>query len=62
MTAAQEIEQLQAGVAYYRDKVALMRAKLYRSGTGSNARLEALERELERAQQRLRDAQLRAKP
>jgi hypothetical protein len=56
------IEQLQAEADYYRDRVALLRAKLYRSGVGSNARLQALERELERAQQRLRDERLRAKP
>jgi hypothetical protein len=57
-----DIEQLRAEADYYRDRVALLRAKLYRWGVGSNARLQALERELELAQQRLRDAQLRAKP
>jgi hypothetical protein len=62
VSSRSEIEQLQAEADYYHDRVALLRAKLYRWGVGSNARLQALERELERAQQRLRDARLRAKP
>ncbi|MDQ6820503.1 MAG: hypothetical protein M3076_09260 [Actinomycetota bacterium] len=55
MTSLREIEALQADARYYRDRVALLRAKLYRSGTGSSGRLLELERELERAEQRLRD-------
>jgi hypothetical protein len=51
-----QIEQAQAEASYYRDRVALLRAKLYRWGLGTNARLEQLERELERAEQRLRAA------
>jgi predicted nucleic acid-binding Zn-ribbon protein len=51
-----EVEQLRTEVNYCRDRVALLRAKLYRWGLGTNARLQQLERELERAQQRLRDA------
>jgi hypothetical protein len=47
---------MQADVDYYRDRAALLRAKLYRWGLGTNARLQELERELERARQRLRDA------
>jgi hypothetical protein len=62
VSSRNEIEQLQVEADYYRDRVALLRAKLYRSGVGSNARLQALERELERAQQRLRDERLRAEP
>jgi hypothetical protein len=54
-------EQLRAEADYCRDRVALLRAKLYRWGVGGNARLEELERELERAEQRLRDA-VSAKP
>jgi hypothetical protein len=57
-----ELEQLQADADYYHDRVALLRAKLYRWGLGSTPRLKALERELELAQQRLRDARLGAKP
>ena len=48
------MERLQAEVSYYHDRAALLRAKLYRWGQGSNPRLKELERELERAQQRLR--------
>jgi hypothetical protein len=57
-----EIDELQAIATYYRDRVALLRAKLYRGGIGSSARLQALERELDRAQKRLRDAQRRPGP
>jgi hypothetical protein len=55
-----EIEQLQADVSFYRDRVSLLRAKLYRWGVGSNARLQELERELERAEERLQNERLRA--
>lgn len=47
-------EQLRADVDYYRDRVALLRAKRYRWGLGKNAHLQELERELELAEQRLR--------
>ena len=60
--SSRQTEQLQAEVNYYRDRVALLRAKLYRWGVGSNARLQQLERELERAEQRLRDARLHSEP
>jgi hypothetical protein len=56
-----EVEQLQADVDYYRDRAALLRAKLYRWGLGTNARLQSLERDLARARQRLRDARGSAK-
>jgi hypothetical protein len=62
VSSRNEIEQLEAEADYYHDRAALLRAKLYGLGLGSNARLQALERELERAQQRLRDARLRVKP
>lgn len=62
MSSRKQIEQLQADADYYHDRVALLRAKRYRWGLGSNARLKALERALERAQTRLRDARLSAKP
>jgi hypothetical protein len=57
--SSREVEQLQAEAAYARDRVALMRAKLYRWGIGTNGRLQELERELEVAEQRLRDERLR---
>ena len=62
MSSRNEIDRLQAEVNYYRDRVALLRAKLYRWGLGTNPRLQELERELERAKQRLRDVRVRAKP
>jgi hypothetical protein len=55
-----ELEQLQAEADYYHDRVALLRAKLYRWGLASTPRLKLLERQLERAQQRLHDAQASA--
>jgi hypothetical protein len=49
VSSSKTIEELQAEANYYHDRVALLRAKLYRWGPGSNARLHSLERELERA-------------
>ena len=62
MSASDHIHQLQAEADYYRDRVSLMRAKLYRLGLGSTPRLQALERDLQRAQERLRHAQLQSQP
>lgn len=62
MSFRDEIDQLEAEAGYYRGRVALLRAKLYRLGVGSNARLQALERDLESAQRRLRNARLRGRP
>jgi hypothetical protein len=59
--SANRLEQLQAEVDYYRDRTALLRAKLYRWGLGTNPRLQTLERELDRAEQRLRDAHVHPK-
>jgi hypothetical protein len=56
VSSAGEIELLRAEARYYRDRVAVLRAKLYRWGLGSSSRLRELERELARAQRRLRDA------
>ncbi len=56
-----QIEQLQAEVNYYRDRTALLRAKLYRSGLGTTTRLQEFERELARAEQRLRIGRVRPK-
>jgi len=60
VSSSAEIERLQAEASYCRDRVSLMRAKLYRLGLGPSARLRELERELEQAEQRLRDERLRA--
>lgn len=60
MTSPREIEALAAERNYYRDSVALLRARLYRRGGGVTPRLEELQRRLDSAEQRLRAA--RAKP
>jgi hypothetical protein len=59
VSSSREIELLQADARYYHDRVSLLRAKLYRWGLGSNAKLRELERSLERAEQRLRDQRSR---
>lgn len=59
MNASHEIEQLEAETRYYRERVSLLRARLYGRGTGTSARLEELERGLERAEVRLRERRRR---
>jgi hypothetical protein len=54
MSRDREIELAQAEQCYCRDQVALLRAKLYRWGLRPSPRLQELERDLERAEQRLR--------
>ena len=61
MSLRREIE-LEADIREYHDRVALMRAKLYRWGLRPNARLKALERELERAERRLHEEHVRGEP
>jgi hypothetical protein len=56
--SSNQIEQLQADADYYHDRAALLRAKLYRWGLGTNAQLQEFERELELARQRLREERL----
>ena len=56
MSRIAELELLEADARYYRERIALMKAKQYGRGLGSSARLQELERELERAEQRLRHA------
>lgn len=60
MTSPREIEALAAERNYYRDSVALLRARLYRRGGGMTPRLEELQRRLDSAERRLRAA--RAEP
>jgi hypothetical protein len=62
VSSGSEIESLKADARYYHDRVSLLRAKLYRWGLGSNARLEDLERKLERAEKRVQDERARATP
>ena len=59
MSSARDIENLEADARYYRDRVALLRAKLYRWGQGKTPRLQELERRLAGAEQRLRDQRSR---
>ena len=59
MSSAKDIEQLEADARYYRDRVALLRAKLYRWGQGSTPQLQELERRLAGAERRLREQRLR---
>jgi hypothetical protein len=54
-SARREIELLEANERYYRESVALLRAKLYKRGEGSSPRLLDFERSLERAERRLRE-------
>jgi hypothetical protein len=62
VTSLGEIERLRAEADYYRDRVALLRGKLYRWGLSPTARLHALERQLESAEQRLHDARVHQSP
>jgi hypothetical protein len=55
VTSSSERERLEADACYYRDRVALLRAKLYRWGLAPTARLKELERSLARAEQRVRE-------
>jgi len=56
VSTVREIQAIEAEVAYYRDSVALTRARLYRRGGGTTPRFEELQRRLDSAQQRLRAA------
>lgn len=55
MSRDREIEFLRAEVSYHRNSLALLRARLYRWGLGPDARMRELERQLEGAEQRLRE-------
>jgi hypothetical protein len=62
VTSDGERELLEADASYYRDRVALLRARLYRWGLAPTARLRELERSLERAEQRVREHRSREAP
>ena len=53
MSSSREIEAINAEVIYYRDSIALLRARLYRRGQAGTPRLEELQRKLDSAQRRL---------
>jgi hypothetical protein len=59
VSSARDIELLEADARYYRDRVAVLRAKLYRWGEGSTPQLRELERRLTGAEERLRAMRLR---
>lgn len=59
MSSLRDIELLEADAYYYRDRVALLRAKLYRWGQGSTPQLRELERHLRGAERRLRERRSR---
>ena len=52
VSSAGDLELLEAEARYFRDRLSLLRAKLYRWGLGSTPQLRALERRLEGAEQR----------
>lgn len=60
MSSPREIAAIEAEATYYRNSVALMRARLYGRGQGTSPRFEELLHRLDSAQQRLRAA--RAEP
>lgn len=62
MTSLGQIAEMEAEVVYYRDRLALLRARLYRQGVASSPRLEELQRRLDGAQRRLRAARATAPP
>jgi hypothetical protein len=59
MNARRELEVVEAEARYCRERVALLRARLYGRGTGRTPRLLELERQLQRAEQRLDDLRAR---
>lgn len=62
MSSDSELELARAEERYCRDRVALLRAKQYRWGLGPSPRLRQLERELQRAEQRLSEVLSRQAP
>lgn len=59
MSYSSDLELAEADARYNRERVALMRAKLYGRGSGPTARLQELERESERSERRLRELRAR---
>jgi hypothetical protein len=59
VNASDEMEVLEAEARYYRDRVALLRAKLYRGAVVPSARLRELERRQERAERRVQEQRMR---
>jgi hypothetical protein len=59
VSSANDIELLEADARYYRDRVALLRAKLYRWGEGPTPQMRELERRLADAERRLHELRSR---
>ena len=62
MSSPREMEAVEAEFNYYRDSVALLRARLYRRGVGTTPRLEELQRRADSADRRLRAARAEPRP
>ena len=56
MSSPRQIAAIEAEFNYYKDSVAILRARLYRWGVGATPRLEELQRRLDSARRRLRAA------
>jgi hypothetical protein len=56
VTSLQDSAEAEAEVNYYRDRVALLRARLYRRGIATNDRLVELQRRLASAELRRKTA------
>ena len=59
MDPASDVEVLEAEARYYRDRVALLRAKLYRWGLGPTPQLQEFERRLAGAERRVSEERSR---
>jgi hypothetical protein len=59
MSTDTSIDQLDAEARHYRERLSLLRAKMYRGGVTSGARLRELERSLLSAEHRLHEARAR---
>lgn len=62
MSLKSELELARAEQRYRRDRLALLRAKQYRWGLGPSPRLRQLERELQRADERVSEILSREAP
>jgi hypothetical protein len=56
MTTTADIERLTAEVSHYRDRLSLLRARIYSGKPSPDARLREFERALAGAERRLREA------
>jgi prefoldin subunit 5 len=56
MSSANQLEQLMAEVRHYRERMSLLRARVYSGKPSSDARLREFERSLQSAERRLREA------